>query len=247
VALSGLTRDSLIADVGLPAEKIETIMPGVDIEQFRPAREGEENPLRPLIGVGPDEFVIFFAGDLKSKRKNLDLILHAMVKLGSRFHVVCPGGLRNSGYPAMADSLGLKDRAHFIGHRKDMGVLFRAANAFAFPSHYDTFALVLTEAMATGLPVITAPSVGASSFIEPGVNGVLLRDSSDLDGLVEALRKIDSDQEYAKRLGDAARASAEKWTWEDMALRYESLYQRIVAEKAGAVTAAAGRQELIAV
>jgi glycosyltransferase involved in cell wall biosynthesis len=247
VALSDLTRNSLLADVHVPADKIEVIMPGVDVEQFRPGLEGEANPLRGLIGVGPDAFVIFFAGDLKSKRKNLDLILQAMSRLGPNFHVVCPGGLRNSSYPAIAESLGLKDRAHFIGHRTDLGVLFRAANTFAFPSHYDTFALVLTEAMATGLPVITAPSVGAASFIEPGVNGILLRDSNDLDGLVAALKKFDTDRDYAKQLGSAARASAEKWTWQDMALRYESLYQRIVAEKIapGVIASPRGTQAVV--
>ncbi len=201
VALSGITRDSLLADVGVPANKIEVIMPGVDVEQFRPALPGEDNPLRSLLGVGPDAFVIFFAGDLKSRRKNLDLILQAMTQLGKRFHLVCPGGLRGSGYPAMAESLGLKDQVHFIGHRTDLGLLFRAADAFAFPSHYDTFALVVTEAMASGLPVITAPSAGAASFVEPGVNGILLRDSNDLDGLVAALKRFDVEPGYAKQLG----------------------------------------------
>src|SRR5258708_7851005 len=64
VALSGMVRDSLLADVGLDPERVQVIEPGVDIDQFQPIGEGEPNPLRDLIGVGPDAFVILFVGDL---------------------------------------------------------------------------------------------------------------------------------------------------------------------------------------
>jgi glycosyltransferase involved in cell wall biosynthesis len=230
VALSGLVKESLVADLGLPAEKIEVIMPGVDVKQFRPLQPGEPNRLRELVGGSPEDFLLIFAGDLISNRKNVDLVLQAVSKVpGTR--LVCAGNNATSPYPAVAKELGIADRVHFIGKRTDLEFLFRGANCFAFPSHYDTFALVLTEAMASGLAVITAPSVGASSFVKPDISGIILRDSRDLDGLVSALGRMVRDRAYAAQLGKAARAATEAWTWADMAGRYEELYSRLIADR----------------
>jgi glycosyltransferase involved in cell wall biosynthesis len=88
--------------------------------------------------------------------------------------------------------------------------------------------------MASGLPVIAAPSAGASCFIENGKNGIVLKSSSDLEGMTAALRQFEVDRSYAKQLGLAAREAAERWTWENMARRYESVFDRIIAEKRGA-------------
>jgi glycosyltransferase involved in cell wall biosynthesis len=238
VALSEMVRQSLIDDVGLAREMIEVIPPGVDVNEFRPLRPGEFNPLRELIGVDSGAFVIFFAGDLISNRKNVDLVLEAMKELPPHAHLVCAGNYATSPYLAMANQMGLVDRVHFIGKRKDLGMLFRAANVFAFPSHYDTFALVVTEAMASGLPVITSPSTGAASFIENGKSGIVLQSSSDLAGMVAALKRLSSDRTYAKEMGRAARAAAEAWTWEHMARRYEGLFRSIIAEKSAVATPA---------
>ena len=62
----------------------------------------------------------------------------------------------------------------------------------------------------------------------------MLKDSSDLEGMTEALKRLAADRSYAREMGLAAREAAEKWTWESMARRYESLFERIVAEKWGA-------------
>jgi glycosyltransferase involved in cell wall biosynthesis len=230
VALSAVVKQSLSTDVGLPAGKIDVIMPGVDIEQFRPLAPGESNPLRPMINAG-DDLVVFFVGDMMSNRKNLDLVLHAMKSVGPGVRLVCGGNAAGSVYPAMAAELGIADRVHFIGKRTDLGTLFRGADCFAFPSHYDTFGLVITESMASGLAVITAKTVGASSFIQSGVNGIVLDDSQDLAGMAAALGKMLSDRAYAARLGAAARKAAEAWTWADMAGQYESLYQGLINER----------------
>jgi glycosyltransferase involved in cell wall biosynthesis len=227
VALSAVVKQSLITDLGLPADKIDVIMPGVDIEQFRPLNPGEPNPLRPMINAGED-LVVFFVGDMMSNRKNLDLILNAMKAVGPGVRLVCAGNFVGSVYPPMAAALGIADRVHFIGKRLDLGNLFRGADCFAFPSHYDTFGLVITESMASGLAVITAKTVGASSCIEPGVNGIVLDDSQDLAGMTAALSRMMSDRTYADGLGTAARKAAEAWTWADMAGQYETLYVRLM-------------------
>ncbi len=72
-------------------------------------------------------------------------------------------------FPAMAERLGVADRCHFIGFLKpdDVAAAFRSTDFFIFPSRYETSGLVLLEAAATGLPVITARSVGGAGIFAP--------------------------------------------------------------------------------
>jgi len=231
VAVSEAVRDSLADDVGIDTAKIEVIPNGVDTAEFRPLAPGETNALRAELGLSGGTFVAFFAGDIRTNRKNLDLALHSVGRLGPGFHLAVAGGAAGSPYPAMARDLKIADRVHFLGHRADVPALLRGANALAFASHYDPYALVIPEAMASGVPVVTAPSVGASSLIRQGENGFVLRDSSDLEGMTAALQHLAADPSSAARIGAAGRALAETLSWGAMARRYEALYQEVLAEK----------------
>ena len=232
VALSDQVRDALVRYVGLSPSAIRVIMPGVDAEQFRPLRTGEPNALRAELGVGPEPLLLLFAGDIRSNRKNLDLILRAMDLLPPDVRLAVIGDDARSPYPAMADQLGVADRVRFLGRRTDdVPALMRGADVFAFPSHYDTFALVVTEAMASGLAVITAPTVGASALIREGENGFVLPDANDLDALVRTVAALHADRPRLAAIGAAARATAERHTWADMAGQYEQLYREVLADR----------------
>jgi glycosyltransferase involved in cell wall biosynthesis len=231
VALSGLVQESLISDVGLTRDRISVISPGVDTNEFRPLHPDEPDLLRTELNVPENAFLVFFAGEIKSNRKNLDLTLHALSRLGSETHLAVAGATAGSPYPEMARQLRIADRVHFLGHREDVPTLLRGADAFAFASHYDPYALVILEAMASGVPVITAPSVGACTLLRDGWNGFVLRDSGDLEGMVGALRRLVADRDFAARLGRAGRATAEGASWAAMTSDYEALYEQLVDEK----------------
>ena len=88
----------------------------------------------------------------------------------------------------MVSQLGLADRVHFLGYRRDIAALMQAADVFVFPSRYEACTLVLLEALAAGLPVITAVTAGGSEIVTPDC-GVVLSDSEDMAGLVAASAK----------------------------------------------------------
>jgi glycosyltransferase involved in cell wall biosynthesis len=231
VAVSRLVREWLVGDVGLPGEQIEVISNGVDAELFRPLAPGEPNRLRQALRLQGDELLLVFAGDLRTRRKNLDLPLAALARLDARFHLAVIGDATGSPYPREAEALGVGARVHFLGQRSDVPDLMRGADVLTFASHHDPFALVVLEAMASGLPVITAPSTGASALIESGQNGLVLRDDLDLEGMRSAILRLAADRAFARELGRAARRTAERCSWRANAAAYEHLYRRIWSEK----------------
>jgi len=223
VALSQVVKDELVAYCGLEAGKVSVIPPGVDAGHFRPRRADEPNQLRAACGLpdAPEPMLAVFVGEIRSSRKNLDLVLRAVREVpGLQLAVV--GDTTGSVYPQMAQRLGVADRVHFLGQRADVAELMRGADAFVFPTHYEPFGIVVTEAMASGLPVIVTRQAGAACVVEHGREGYLLDDGDDLGGLLAGLAELE-DPMRRMSVGAAARRRAERLTWDAMASGYEKL------------------------
>lgn len=94
---------------------------------------------------------------------------------------------------------------------------------------YQMFALrtgAWMEALAAGLPVITAKTAGGSEVIDSRC-GVVLDSPEDVDGLARAIGRVAGDAAYAREMGQAAREFAGTLTWQAMAERYLTLYDEI--------------------
>jgi glycosyltransferase involved in cell wall biosynthesis len=207
--------------LGIDTAKLRVIHNGVDARQFSPG-----SAQRKRFGLRDDVFMMLFAGDLRVSRKNLDAVLHALVSTPGNVHLAVAGILRNSPYPALASELGVADRVHFLDLVKDMPALMRSVDAFVFPSRYEAMSLVMLEALAAGLPVITVKTAGGSEVID-GSCGVVLDSPEDVDGLAGAIERVARDAAYAREMGRAARDLAGTLTWQAMADRYLALYDEI--------------------
>jgi glycosyltransferase involved in cell wall biosynthesis len=166
-----------------------------------------------------------FAGDIRLARKNLDTVLQALVQVPD-LHLAVVGVTDGSPYPQLAKSLGLNDRVHFLGFRRDVPDLMKVVDFFVFPSRYEPFGLVVTEAMATGLPVITASCTGAAPLVTPEA-GIVLPDPDDAEALAEAMQKLSLNPELRTKMGQAARAIALQHTWKNVAQEYLDLFEEM--------------------
>ncbi|NET30786.1 MAG: glycosyltransferase family 4 protein [Cyanothece sp. SIO1E1] len=217
IAVSQGAADELQA-IGIPAGKVKVIFNGVDIEEFTPS-----NPQRSRLQLPEAVPLALFTGDIKTPRKNLDTVLQALIQVPS-LHLAIAGSRQGSPYPQMAHQLGIQDRIHFLGYRQDIPALMSACDFFIFPSHYETFGLVVLEAMACGLPVITASTVGAHSLVTPDC-GYVLVDPNDVEALTKALQALTASPHLRRIMGMAARTIAEKNSWRHMARQYLSLFE----------------------
>ncbi len=108
--------------------------------------------------------------------------------------------------------------------------LYHQCTALVFPTLSDGFGMVVTEAMAQGLPVITTPNAGASDLITHGVNG-LLTPIQDADALAAAMRNLADDPTLAHALRLSALETARHWQWSDFRLALVTVLQEKLRER----------------
>ncbi|AVH66945.1 MULTISPECIES: glycosyltransferase family 4 protein [unclassified Nostoc] len=226
VAVSEKVAQELV-NIGVPRSCIRVIINGVDLEEFAP---GESDAcgglrLRQKLGLPENVTLALFAGDIRTPRKNLDTVLHALVKVPD-LHLVVVGHTQNSPFPQLAASLGLSKRVHFVGFRRDIPQIMQAVDLFVFPSRYEACSLVLLEALSSGLPVITATATGGGELVTPEC-GIVLSDSDDSDALALALLTLVSSPALIQQMGKAARSVAEKHSWTTMAQTYVDLFEEL--------------------
>ncbi|MEH2193273.1 MAG: glycosyltransferase family 4 protein [Nostoc sp.] len=219
VAVSEKVAQELV-NIGVPRSRIRVIINGVDLEEFAP---GESN--RQKLGLPENVTLALFAGDIRTPRKNLDTVLHALVKVPD-LHLVVVGHTQNSPFPQLAASLGLNERVHFVGFRRDIPQIMQGVDLFVFPSRYEACSLVLLEALSSGLPVITAKATGGGELVTPEC-GIVLPDSDDIDALALALLTVASSPALIQQMGKAARSVAEKHSWTTMAQTYVDLFEEL--------------------
>ncbi|AUT01574.1 glycosyl transferase [Nostoc sp. CENA543] len=219
VAVSKKVAQDLQA-IGVLPKNIRVIVNGVDLEEFAPGKIDRQQWNLPT-----EVPLALFAGDIRLSRKNLDTVLKALAKVPD-LHLAVAGITEGSPYLELAAALGLQERVHFLGLRRDIPDLMKAVDFFVFPSRYEPFGLVVIEAMASGLAVITASSTGAADLVKPE-SGMVLADSDDIEGLAKAMLTLSSDRLLRQTMGTAARAIAIQHSWTNMAKCYVDLFEEL--------------------
>lgn len=214
-AVSSMVRDEL-KEIGVDPHRIKVLGNGVDTTEFAPGVVS-----RAKLGLPEGVPLALFVGDIQSPIKNLDLVLDAMTRV-PRLHLAIAGRVGTSPYPAMAQRLGIQDRTHFLDFRSDIADLMRGADFFVLVSRRDSCPLVVLEALASGLPVVTAKTVGNHDLVD-GRSGFVIDAPDDLNGLVSALETLTNDERERARLAIEARAVGVENTWDLMAEKYLSV------------------------
>jgi UDP-glucose:(heptosyl)LPS alpha-1,3-glucosyltransferase len=175
ICLSEYVRRSLQRFYRLPLDRTATLFNAIDLDRFDCADHKG--------GAG----ALIIAQDFA--RKGLHQAISALVQVpGCRLTVV--GGDDARSYQAHAVSLGVDDRVHFAGATKDPRPFYSAADFFVLPTKHDPCSLVVLEALAMGVPVISTKFNGACEIMSDGVHGYILGDPMDVDALALAMNQL---------------------------------------------------------
>jgi glycosyltransferase involved in cell wall biosynthesis len=212
---------------GIDGERVEVVYNGVDTQAFSAASKD-----RAKFDLPHEACLLLFVGDLRTPRKILQTVLLAMVDLPHHVHLVVAGYLPGSPYPDQARALGIESRVHFLGLVKDMPTLMHSVDVFVFPSRYEAMSLSLLEALAAGLPVVTARTAGGAEIIGEEC-GIVLDDPDDAVALARAIDTLAASPARRAQMGQAARELATGFNWTRMARRYLDLYGSFARREPG--------------
>ena len=226
VPSQGLSRE-LIAEYPYTREKIRIIPNCVELERMRMPSDFDREGFRKNLGADPEDLVLVFVALGHFERKGLPLLLEALRRLSDpRLKLLVVGGQPDllAAYRSRVEELGLKGKLVFVGMQRDVRPYLWAADAFAFPSFYETFSLVSFEAAAARLPLIVAPLHGVEEFLRDGENGILVERTPE--GVAEGIaRFLTLSPEARRSMGEKARRDVEGYAPENFVAAWRALYE----------------------
>jgi UDP-glucose:(heptosyl)LPS alpha-1,3-glucosyltransferase len=191
ICLSDYVKGEVRRHYPLPEEKMVRLFNAVDLRRFDPGRVVDQRQMiRQRWGVGEDRVVmLMIAQDFA--RKGLRQAIEALAKLkDKRMVLVVAGKGKIALYQSMAKRLGVGDRVRFVGKTDEPAAFYAASDAFVLPTRHDPCSLVVLEALAMGLPVISTKFNGACEIMEDGRHGFVMDDPSDVEALSGAMGQL---------------------------------------------------------
>jgi UDP-glucose:(heptosyl)LPS alpha-1,3-glucosyltransferase len=166
-----------------------TVVPNpFDPQLFNPQRRAlHRDEVRHQLGIEEHELALMLVAN-ELHRKGLSQTLEALALADNHdmtLHVVGKAGL--TPFRPLIERLGLQGRVHYHGPSGDVGWQLAAADLMVLPTQYEPFGLVIIEALASGVPVLTTRLAGASDAVHPGSNGLILEDPYDVEELAALL------------------------------------------------------------
>jgi len=204
-----------------------TIIPnGIDAGHFSP-------DVLPIEEFRDDKLNILFVGRLE-KRKGLDYLLEAYQQIkpeipDARLIVVGPGIRLRKKYERRVRRDGLKDVV-FIGYAsyRDLPRYYKTADIVCCPATgWESFGIVLLEAMAVGKPIVASNIEGYASVVTHGTEGLLVP-PQNAEKLAQALISLMTDESLRQQMGAKGRLKAVEYDWESIAQRVLNYYLSVL-------------------
>ncbi|MGD0021060.1 MAG: glycosyltransferase family 4 protein [Smithellaceae bacterium] len=235
IAVSNLTKDIFLKEYKVDPEKVAVINPGVDLNEY--AAEDKElcrREIRKEYRVSPDELVILFAS-MNFEIKGLDAVMLALARLktrGGKFKLIIAGKGNIRKYSQMARKTQIADSVVFTGtlNKEKLIKLYLAGDMYIMLSKFDTFGMVVLEALAAGLPVIISGNVGARDLVREGENGFVINDTSDADYVATKIEAL-LDENIRRAMVQAAYHTAEQNSWDMVTEKYQEIYSSLLTSR----------------
>jgi len=223
LAISEVIHRNVLDTTPTPSERVITLHDAIDTDVFDPARADGKRVRGFSPGKGHEE-LLEAAATLHAERP------------GVRFLVVGEASAGEEHYEEeirrMSAGLGLDGTVTFAGFRRDIPDVMASFDILAFPSHAESFGVVLIEAMAMGLPVVSTNCDGVLDIVLDGETGLFVHPRASGELAAALVRLVDS-RDLRGKLGAAGRRRAlDLFGRESQIDRLETIYREVLTERA---------------
>lgn len=200
---------------------------GIGVNTDRLHNRNEQSDIRAELGLKKEDFLVLSVGEL-NENKNQQVIIRALAQLNDPeiHYLLCGKGDKREYLESLAKELGIADRVHFLGYRKDVVDICHQCDVFAHASQREGISVASLEAMYCGLPLVMSTVRGAEDYLTDGESG-FLRNAMDADGFADGIRKLKEDTDLRQSCGKKNKEAVQAYTLESVQQEIISLLHAI--------------------
>jgi glycosyltransferase involved in cell wall biosynthesis len=225
IAVSEADRRRMVAEVGMPQDRVVLIHNGID-----GAGDGDGERIRRELGLAPGVPVLIQTATLRPQ-KAVEVMIAATALLRTRHpdvRLLIAGEGDTAGLQAVAAAHGVGDAVSLLGSRGDVADLLATATAGVLSSDFEGMPLAVLEYMAAGLPVVATDVGGLPEIVRDGETGFLVP-PRDPEALAERVSQLLSDPALARDMGERGRRrQREEFSRDAMVAQVSELYRRLL-------------------
>ncbi|GAX60274.1 glycosyl transferase group 1 [Candidatus Scalindua japonica] len=212
IAISDMIKNDIIRYHDIDPHKIDVVYNGVDLRRFNPDNKKEYRAvIRSKLSLGEEFIILYISNNFRLKGlSTLIMSLGELKKSGKDFKALIIGRGNDTPYRKLAKKLDCQENLMFLGHVGGIEKYYAASDLYVHPTFFDSCSLVVTESLASGLPVITTKYDGASGVMEDGREGFVMKRPEDHRELAEKI-SLFFDDEFRQKASISAREKAEKY------------------------------------
>jgi UDP-glucose:(heptosyl)LPS alpha-1,3-glucosyltransferase len=235
--VSGLVRDIFMKEYHVDPSLVTIVHPGVEISPYGGMDKAVcRSAIKERYGIAPEETLILFVS-MNFDVKGLDYLIRGLSLLRrsnpeSSFKLLVVGHGDDRRYRNLSIKLNIADHVIFAGavERKKLPEFYLAGDIYAMLSRFDTFGMVVLEAMAAGLPVLISGRVGAKDIVTEGENGFVIEEPADSGAIADKVAMMLS-REFRDGMRAAALKTAAENSWETTVKKVVNVYREIVSDQ----------------
>jgi glycosyltransferase involved in cell wall biosynthesis len=230
VAVSTRDQERMTSIEGVPPAKTAFVP-----NAFVPSTSAAEGDLRAELGLSPETPVVGTLSVLR-RQKAVDILIDAFALLLERMpdaHLVVGGyGPMSEEWEAYANGLGIGDRVHWLGVRRDVPVVLRGFDVAAMSSDFEGMPIFAFECMAEHVPLVATDVGGMRDIFVSGESALLVPARSPSD-LADALAELLADADRRRALAEAAHARLGEFSMDRAVERIGALYESVLSGERG--------------
>lgn len=215
-------------------QEIHVISNGIDLNKFKPRSPYEIREVIKKYRLEGEDKKILFVGRL-DKEKNIPVLIHALKLINKEIAaklLICGFGSEENHLKELARRSGLEDKVLFLGRipDEDLIKIYNGVDLFATASTVELQSLVVMEAMASGLPVVSSESMALPELVVDGVNGFTFPPGNSRIA-ADRILKILNNPELAKQMSKKSLEFIQNHDFEKTLDAYEKLYKQQLGQK----------------